>query len=379
MERSIVKNLTFSGITILLFLIVLEVGVRLSGYGLSCQGNYGEHSVWACDPPLYCKQNPLPNVNGGGLNSAGFRTHEFGPKPAGTYRILALGDSCTFGITTTTSFQYIQAPYPQRLEELAAKRVGAGKVEVLNAGVPGYNSFLGVMLLRTRLRRLQPDLVTVRYGWNDHLMSRHVRGQAFHEPGNALLIGIQDLLLRTALYPSIRRFQLDLDTRRQAAGSARATSADIPHEWNPDVPLDEYKHNLGRIAEIVRGRGAEVWFLTSPHAFIIDENRGQYDKFPNAPSAKYLLTFNGIPTFDRLIEIHESYNAATREVGAELGVPVIDMDALYREHSSEHLFGSTDVPHPTQQGHDLEAEALYARLVAQGIVKPAPSASVTGN
>ena len=136
------------------------------------------------------------------------------------------------------------------------------------------------------------------------------------------------------------------------------------------MPLDQYKHNLRRMAEIAHGRGAEVWFLTSPNAFVTDENRGQYDKFPQAPSAKLLLTFNAIPSFERLIEIHDSYNAATREVGAELGVPVIDMDALYHQHSSEHLFTTTDVLHPTQQGHDLEAEALYGRLVTEGIVRP---------
>ena len=73
-----------------------------------------------------------------------------------------------------------------------------------------------------------------------------------------------------------------------------------------------------------------------------------------------------------MIEIHESYAAGTREVGAEIGVPIVDMEQLYREHASEHLYSSYDVPHPTQEGHDLEAQALFDRLVAKGIVKPEP-------
>jgi phospholipase/lecithinase/hemolysin len=47
---------------------------------------------------------------------------------------------------------------------------------------------------------------------------------------------------------------------------------------------------------------------------------------------------------------------------------VIDMDAVYRAHAAEPLF-LTDVPHPTAQGHALEAETLYARLLAEGFLQ----------
>lgn len=379
--KDIGKKVLFSAFTLFLLFGLLEVGLRISGYGDMCVGKYDKNPIWACDPVLYFKLTPDLNINGGSLNKAGFRAHEFTPKPPGVYRVLTLGDSCTFGIVTTTFFEYIPTPYAQKLEQIVAERAGPGKVEVLNAGVPGYNSFQGVMLMRTKLRKLRPDLVTVRYGWNDHFMSRRIGGNAFREPSNAVLLAIQDLLLPTAIYSSLGRFQIELDARRQANVSSKATVAEIPREWEPTVPLDDYKHNLRRIAELARGRGAEVWFLTSPHAFVTDENRGQYDKFPNAASAKLLLSFNAIPTFDRLIEIHESYNDAARQVGAELGVPVVDMDAAYRAHASEHLFTSTDVPHPTQQGHDLEAEMLYAQLVKEGTIRPStpPSVAVNGS
>jgi phospholipase/lecithinase/hemolysin len=46
---------------------------------------------------------------------------------------------------------------------------------------------------------------------------------------------------------------------------------------------------------------------------------------------------------------------------------VIDMEAAYRRHAAEHLFFE-DVLHPTQEGHDLEAEVLYERLVAEKVL-----------
>ena len=112
-------------------------------------------------------------------------------------------------------------------------------------------------------------------------------------------------------------------------------------------------------------RPAEVWLLTSPHAFVIDSHRDKQDAFP-----RDILAYNAVPSFDRLIEIHDSYNQATREVGIELRATVIDMDAVYRTHADEPLFLQTDVPHPTDQGHALEAETLYARLLAERLVEP---------
>jgi len=364
------KRIVFAAITLVLLLGLIEVVLRMTGAAETCSSQYANLDVWACDPILGFKLNPKKLVSDDlPINRAGFRTtNEFGPKNPAVYRVLALGDSCTFGIITRQIFEYIPVPYPQRLEQLVLENEGPGKVEVLNAGVPGYNSSHGLMLMRTKLRRLQPDLVTVRFGWNDHFMGKEVR--AGGEPVNVIARGLQDLLLRTSLYPFVRR--LDLEVQAWRAPKHRPTLADIPKEWKPIVPMDEYKRNLRRIAEIARARGAEVWFLTAPHAFLTDENRGQYDKFPNAASARALLAFNAIPTFDRLIEIHESYAAATREVGADIGVPIVDMEQLYREHASEHLYSSYDVPHPTQEGHDLEAQALFDRLVAKGIVKPEP-------
>lgn len=367
------KTIIFALVPAVLLLVVCEATVRFLGLHTRCHGIYDDSPLWACDPILtfQLRKDLLPA--GKPLNQAGFRGREFTPKTPGVYRVLTLGDSTTYGIISDNTFRYIEQPYPEKLERLVADRVGPGKVEVLNAGVPGYNSFMAVMQLRTKLRGLHPDLITVRYGWNDHLMSKGGEsGNAYREIDNPLLRGVEDVLLRTALYPFLRRVALELRSRGK---DVKATTRDIPSEWKPDVPLEQYNHNLRRIVELGRAQGAEVWLLTTPHAFLTDENRGQYDKFPNTLSAKALIAFSAIPTFDRMIEIHDAYAEATREVGRELGVPVVDMEEAYRQHASEHLYNSFDVVHPTQEGHDLEAEVLYQRMVAEGIVNPAPHAT----
>jgi lysophospholipase L1-like esterase len=364
--RSLGKRLVFASIPLLVLLAALELGVRALRLDQDCPNSYSEGGMWACDPILNFKLRPDLIADGKPLNRAGFRSREFTRKAPGVFRVLSLGDSCTFGIVSSRAqgYEYIREPYPQRLERLVAERMGPGRLEVLNAGIAGYNSFQGLMLLRSKLRGLEPDLITVRFGWNDHFMSGEAPGAyGYREPDSALAIGLQDLLLRTALYGFFRRLGFELQALRARGQPPRRPA--LPPEWIPNIPVEDYEHNLRRIVALGRAQGAEVWLLTSPHAFVIDSNRDQQDKFP-----RQVIAFNAFRSFDRLIEVHDRYNQATRELGAELHAPVLDMDAVYRAHASEPLFLQTDVPHPTAQGHALEAETLYTRLLAEGFLQP---------
>ena len=325
--------------------------VRVTGAAERCSDRVSKSAWLVCDPILGYKINPQQKPNGQPLNRAGFRTHEFAPKAPGTYRILALGDSCTLG---RLSLGYVGEPYPQRLERIAAERAGEGRIEVLNAGQGGYSSYHGVMLLRSKLRGLEPDLITVRYGWNDLLTSA---AESPREPG-AVGIAVEDVLLRTALYGFVKRLNRELRALRQTTIEGTLAALERGKERRPINSRPDYEHNLRRIVEIGRARGAEVWLLTAPH-----------NPRPDPRARAFFRMLTGIP-YDALPKIHDAYNDATRAVGAELGVRVVDMDAVYREHAAEALFQHDDIPHPTQAGHDLEAEALYARLVAHGILPP---------
>jgi lysophospholipase L1-like esterase len=123
-------------------------------------------------------------------------------------------------------------------------------------------------------------------------------------------------------------------------------------EWRPSIARTDYEGNLRRIVEIGRARGADVWLLTSPH-----------NPNPAEETRATLSEINSLP-YEQVLEIHGAYNESTRRVGAELGVPVIDMAVLYAKHRGRTFFVPHDAVHPNQAGHDLEAEVLYAQLVA---------------
>ncbi len=352
----------FAVTPLVLLLGVAEVVVRLTGAAETCTA-VRKSVLWVCDPILHFRTNPDLLVDGKPINSRGFRGAELRPKDKRVYRIVALGDSCTFGfVVTTRGAGLLPEAYPERLGRILAERHGPAKVEVLNAGVPGYNSYHGVMLLRTKLRDVEADLVTVRYGWNDLMSSGDMAaGSAFVEPTSAVARVLEGLLLRTALYPFGLRLGMDLSAR---LASDQRPPNQPPAEWQPNVPLLGYKHNLRRIVELVQARGARVWLLTSPDAFMTAEFETQYGAFAESASSQLAqLAWSGIRSFKQLHELRESYNAATREVGAELGVPVIDVAGSYR---FGRPFAPVDAIHPNAAGHEVEAELLYQQLRARG-------------
>ena len=327
--------MTFALVPIFLLVVAAETVVRLTGAGNTCPDELNS-ALWECDPIFHFKTRTSLTVHGEPLNSLGLRGPE--PLPGAAYAVLAMGDSCTFGFTNSVAGEepFVQDPYPQRLQELAAERDGPNTLSVLNGGVSGYNTYHGIMLLRGNFRTVRADLITVRYGWNDLLGSsgRNIEG-AFHEPSSALARGFEDLLLRTALYPFSKRLGLELEHRRR--GHSSPTPAAAPTNWTPNIPLADYEHNLRRIVALARQRGADVWLLTSPDAFMVNDFRDRYAEYEK--TAAYQLSglgLSGIHSFDELVKIHASYNDAIRRVATEVGAPLVDLEHVYRLDADEH-------------------------------------------
>lgn len=91
-------------------------------------------------------------------------------KPPGTFRIIVIGDSFTYG-----GKGHFDDAFPKRLERMlnlnnnatGDPSTGAKKVEVLNWGVPGYSSAQEETMVKRALRRWSPDLIVLEITLND--------------------------------------------------------------------------------------------------------------------------------------------------------------------------------------------------------------------
>ncbi|MSR77105.1 MAG: SGNH/GDSL hydrolase family protein [Candidatus Omnitrophica bacterium] len=92
-------------------------------------------------------------------NSHGFRGPEIGRKQQGSERLLILGDSNTFGWAES---------YKKTFPYLLSKKTGTGAlIEVINAGIPGYNTVQEFSLLREIHDKILPDKVILVFSTND--------------------------------------------------------------------------------------------------------------------------------------------------------------------------------------------------------------------
>jgi len=97
------------------------------------------------------------------INSLGFRGREFSRHKTNTYRIIALGESTTFGMTVTPDHH----PWPELLEAMIRDRLKLRKpVEVINAGVPGRILPQNVYWLKHELLDFEPDMLISYHGYN---------------------------------------------------------------------------------------------------------------------------------------------------------------------------------------------------------------------
>ncbi len=87
-------------------------------------------------------------------NSLGLREREFSlHPPEGTTRILALGDSFTFGVTK------FQQTWPKLLESKLLRHFPDRRIEVINGGFPGFSTYQEAGMLARTLLRLEPEIV----------------------------------------------------------------------------------------------------------------------------------------------------------------------------------------------------------------------------
>jgi len=97
------------------------------------------------------------------INSLGFRGREIAREKGNAYRIVALGESTTFGCTLGRE----DKPWPELLEQMIHQRLKPRRpVEVINAGVPGYSLEDNLYRLARDILPLQPDMIIAYHGYN---------------------------------------------------------------------------------------------------------------------------------------------------------------------------------------------------------------------
>ena len=168
------RQLGLALLSFLFTLLVLEAGARFWLTGIATQEQMRRYALYKDIPAAELQWSPHPYLNyyptpgyESGLtthNSLGYRGHEFPlEKPAGEFRIVALGGSTIY----TIGVQDDALTFSEQLERVLSEDYGLDHVTVINAGAAGYTSWESLINLQIRVLALDPDLVIVYHGTND--------------------------------------------------------------------------------------------------------------------------------------------------------------------------------------------------------------------
>lgn len=333
------KAILFSLIPVLLLLTLAEGGLRV--YALffrTVYERYNSHTGRLELVPDF--QATLPDGHKVRINSKGFVGPDFNEKKSpGTYRIVTLGDSCTFGGDWDMSY----AVFLQKLLNASGQRY-----EVINAGVEGYNSEYALGRLKDDVLKYDPDLVTIYIGWND-LMKNSPSNMS--PAGQVTWFGMA--LNSSYLYKGLSKvvfFQL----RPMLMTPALTGDESEYHVFDEFIPAT-YEQNVSAMINLLRERNIRVLLMTRPTVLrrgITAENiQAEHVFFPFFPDAY------SVP---RLLSLHGAYNKSILRLAAQYDVPVVDLDDIFNRKDKPALFW--DTMHPSKPGHELIASVLAPRI-----------------
>jgi hypothetical protein len=273
------------------------------------------------------------------INSHGLRSPEVSyDKPADTVRILNLGDSVAMGWGVRE-----EETYGRQLEIAFNEQLLDGeRVEVINAGVPGWNPANELAYLQDVGMRYEPDVILL-----DMTIVNDIYGPSALEAHNSPAL-IEWFRANTFFWPFLSIQFRTMQARGD--GRERIDVIDPPTEAASYFPLDPASERWERIWRSIEDMKA----------------------LADAQDARFLLVL--FPLEFQVLD--EDYSTLPQELltakAAEAGISVLDLLPAYRQACQEKPGGPCQLEdrylfadvwmHPSALGHELTAAEINTYL-----------------
>jgi len=262
------------------------------------------------------------------INDLGLRGPEVArKKPAGTLRLLGLGDSFTFGVGVRDEHTFLR-----RLEGRLGKEQ---PLEILNAGTQGYNTRDQQVTLEHRWLELEPDLVLVTFYLND--IYRDESAVAFWNNGEGDGVYLQPtgLARHSRLIDWCQYSWRARDLRRRMIAHYSQAYFTDPRSYfaggNSRSQQMDWPASRAALVRIVE--------LASRHRFRV-----------------------GLAIFPELMSLEDypftAIHAFVEETCGEIGLPVHDLLPAFQGKRDRELWVHQTDHHPNEIAHEIAARSL---------------------
>ena len=264
-------------IRLAIVIVVLEVALRVGVYAVKGKNPYylyygfqgvvsqAHVSPWSVYDGQYYKYPPGYELSGAAgqkgetahVNSLGFRGVDFAPEKApGTFRIVSMGGSSTFGFHNDDD-----ETYPFYLQERFREAGSYDHVEVINAGFPYYNTATIRGLFEEEILAYDPDVLTIYCGYNDASWpletGAFVRAVSWLQQRSIVVYVFKETLVTDK-----RFYQLYGKLRRLLPGEDRSDEPYVDAEG--ERIATRFRANLDAILAACRASGTELVLVRQP-------------------------------------------------------------------------------------------------------------------
>jgi len=396
-EISKTKSVIFSIFLTLLFLFVIEMGVRAYFYLTTSNSYYlfygfvideSEHDnqkegYFKFFPNKDLRQGTTSHTIPTRINSHGFRGQDFSIDRDERRRIVTMGGSSTFGYYSRDEFTYpsIMQSYLNESDNTTER------YEVINVGIPHMQTKHIVKMLEAEVLSFKPDVITLYSGCNDTwslygLFEAQTRQQAGRVI--SLVNAIKSRLLRRSLafkkandlyinsdVSSFRFKQKEVDDGLNKVvtylyESHKIDKADF--EKFSKTVRDQYLSNLQQIVNLSREHSIKLLFVKQKYTLNKLRTRAGADPLPYASASGY---YEEVAMAEKRLEqqgwlwleeasllTHVMLMDAMAKVAEENGIRMVDgISAL--DGNPEYL---KSYVHLSEEGN-----AVLARVIAEGV------------
>lgn len=355
-----IKKILMNVTAPLLVLGLLEIGLALGGAHLEKKTKKQLFRIFNKEnSPLDPTINPkiekddllfwrLKPGSGESINARGMR----GPlreylKPAKTYRIILMGDSCAYGM-----FVSYEKTYASLLENILREKTGC-RIEVFNAGVPGYSSLQGLRYLKKELFKYQPDLLIVAFGFNDLVSIVDLEDKNIPALP-AWFVSFDNALSNTRLYRLLKKSLASIHVH---TNSNQPTSV-------PPLALD--RDEVPIALESIEDLKTQVDTFNQQLLLLCRRRVHPQDFLDNMRSISKLASQHRARTVFLTLpamEFEFGYGPLLRLWSRKEKTELLDMEKKFTERNArtqEYFFDNT---HYNESGHRLVAELLAERIL----------------
>ena len=272
------------------------------------------------------------------INNLGFRGPDMARDKGDGFRIVALGESQTFGPTLRDG----ERPWPELLQGLFDQHASCGRrIEILNAGTEAYTIENNLERMRRDILALKPDLILSTHGMNGFYPFGLRRVPEPNEPGvrprASALIGHAVLTIERAAH----------DWRNRNSTQALAA---LPPMSDAELMKSRYADEYRKLIALARDSGADIALADASMSV-------------NAASPREVKDFYGavFKPIDDIIAANAAHNRMVKLIARDERAPLIDMAAGVDGVWDDDLY--LDIVHFTEAGNERVANLMFRALL----------------